>query len=92
MNLRRVSVLARRVMRQVWRDHRTVGLLLFGPMLVLWLGSLLFRTDPPVIPLGVVNEDKGLTVPMMGKVALGERIVEELIASDAFEVDRKSVV
>ena len=57
MNLRRVLALARRVMRQISRDRRTVGLLVFAPMLVLTLAAILFRTDPAAIPLGVVDED-----------------------------------
>ncbi len=86
MNARRVFALARRVMRQVLRDRRTVGLLVFVPMLVLTLGAILFRADPAAIPLGVVDEDEGLSISLAGKVALGERIAEELTASDAFDV------
>ena len=61
MNVRRVLILARRVMRQILRDRRTVGLLIFAPMLVLTLGAILFRAEPAPIPLGVVNEDRGMT-------------------------------
>lgn len=86
MNPRRIFILARRIMRQVSRDRRTIGLLVFGPMLVLTLGAILFRADPAAIPLGVVNEDEGLSIPMAGKISLGERIVEELAASDVFGV------
>ena len=86
MSPRRVLVLARRIMWQVLRDHRTVGLLVFAPMLLLALGAILFRADPAAIPLGVVDEDEGLSIPLAGKVALGERIAEELAASDAFDV------
>jgi ABC-2 type transport system permease protein len=86
MNSRRVFALARRVMRQVLRDRRTVGLLVFVPMLVLTLGAILFRADPAVTPLGVVDEDAGLSVPLAGKIRLGERIARELAASDTFDV------
>lgn len=85
MNVRRVLVLARRVMRQVLRDRRTVGLLLFAPMLVLTLGAILFRAEPALIPLGVVDEDRGMTT-LAGKVILGQGIVEELEASGAFDL------
>jgi len=85
MNVRRVLVLARRVMRQVLRDRRTVGLLLFAPMLVLTLGAILFRTEPALIPLGVVDEDRGMTT-LAGKVVLGQGIVEELEAGGAFDL------
>jgi ABC-2 type transport system permease protein len=86
MNVRRVSALARRIMRQVLRDRRTVGLLVFAPMLMLALGAVLFRADPAVVPLGVVNEDKGLSIPLAGKISMGERIADELAANDVFDV------
>lgn len=86
MNSRRVLTLARRVMRQVLRDRRTVGLLVFVPMLVLALGAILFRTEPTAIPLGVVNEDEGFSVPLAGKFDLGGRIADELAAGDWFDV------
>lgn len=86
MNTRRIWALARRVMRQISRDRRTVGLLVFAPMLVLSLGAILFRADPAAIPLGVVNEDEGLSVPLAGKISMGERIADELAANDTFDV------
>jgi len=86
MNLFRVLSLARRVIRQISRDHRTVGLLAFGPMLVLVIGAMLFRADTPTILLGVVNEDVGINVPLIGSLNLGERIAESLSDSGYFEV------
>ena len=86
MNTRRIFALARRVMRQVSRDRRTVGLLVFVPMLVLALGAILFRTELATIPLGIVNEDEGLSIPLMGKISLGKRIADELAASQAFDL------
>lgn len=83
MNVRRVLTLARRVMRQILRDRRTVGLLLFAPMLVLTLGAILFRAEPALIPLGVVDEDRGMAT-LKGKVILGQGIVEDLDAGGAF--------
>ena len=61
MSSRRILTLARRVMRQVLRDRRTVALLVVGPMLILTLGAILFRSEPAAIPLGVVDEDRGVT-------------------------------
>jgi ABC-2 type transport system permease protein len=72
-------------MRQVLRDRRTVALLVVGPMLILTLGAILFRSEPAAIPLGVVNEDQGLT-SAMGAVQLGQRISDELAAGDVFSV------
>jgi ABC-2 type transport system permease protein len=84
MNARRILTLARRVIRQVLRDRRMVGLLVFVPMLVLTLGAFLFRSEAAEIPLGVVNEDRGLTTPLTGELVIGQRIVDELAAGDTF--------
>ena len=86
MNARRIFTIAIRVIRQVIRDRRTVALLILGPMLVLTLGAILFRADPAKIPLGIVNEDMGMNSPLIGSISLGNRIQEELISSESFDV------
>lgn len=84
MNLVRVLTLARRVMRQVLRDRRTVGLLLVGPMIILSLGAVLFRSELAAIPMGVVQEDQGSALPGGLAIVLGQRVSDELAAGDAF--------
>jgi len=86
MSGRRVLTIARRVMRQVTRDRRTVALLVLAPMLVLTLGAILFRSKPAPIPLGVVNDDQGITSPVVGTIDLGQRITDTLAAGDALDV------
>jgi len=86
VNTRRAAVLARRVIRQLVRDRPTMALVLLGPMLVLTLGSILFRAEPATVPLGVANDDQGLTVPLVGEIVLGQRIADELAAGGAFTV------
>jgi ABC-2 type transport system permease protein len=86
MNIRRVSALAQRVMRQILRDVRTVTLLIVAPMLLLSLGAVLFRSDPPRLSLGIVNEDAGVPLPSVGTLVLGDRIVRRLADSDAFDL------
>ncbi|MFN2241607.1 MAG: ABC transporter permease [Anaerolineae bacterium] len=86
MNARRIFTLARRVMRQVLRDRRIVALLIIGPMLVLTLGAILFRAEPAAVPLGIVNEDQGLTTPLTGKLVIGQLIVDELASGDTFDL------
>jgi ABC-2 type transport system permease protein len=73
-------------MRQILRDHRTVALLVFAPMLMLTLGAILFRSDPAPIPIGAINDDQGLTSPIVGTIELGQRISDELTASEALNV------
>ena len=86
MSLRRVAILAGRVVRQIGRDLRTVALLVFVPMLVLALGAVLFRSEPKPLALGVVNEDRGRSIPLVGDFCLGDRIVESLVRGGAFDL------
>jgi ABC-2 type transport system permease protein len=86
MSARRALTIARRVIRQLIRDRRTVALLFIGPLVALTLGAILFRTDPARMPLGVVNQDQGVTTPLAGSINLGGRIVEELAANDSLDV------
>lgn len=86
MSSRRILTLAQRVIRQVLRDHRTVALIVFAPLLILTLGAILFRSKPGPIPLGVVNEDRGMASPVGGTIDLGQRVTDELAAGDTFTV------
>ena len=81
MDMQRVLTLARRVITQIVRDRRTVGLIFVGPILVLALAGALIKSSPQDIPLGVVNEDEGV-----GPLSLATLIVQELQDSDTFEV------
>jgi len=84
--IQRVLALARRVITQVFRDKRTVALVVFVPMLMLYLGAALFRAEPTPIPLGVVNEDKGVIILPINKIVVGESITDELAKSDVFKL------
>lgn len=86
MNGKRVLTLARRIVRQISHDRRTMALVILAPMLMLTLGAILLRAEPVPISLGVVNEDQGLTVPGTGTIALGQRLDDALAASDDFSV------
>ena len=86
MSARRVWVLAKRVMQQVLRDHRTVALIIVVPILMLTLGAILFRAEPAAILIGVVNHDQNVTSPVMGSLNLGQRIIDALSESDAFQL------
>ena len=86
MRGKRIFTIARRVVRQVIRDKRTLALLFLAPILVLTLGAILFRAEPPRVPLGVVNEDQGITSPLTGSINLGQHIEEELASSDSLEI------
>jgi ABC-2 type transport system permease protein len=86
MRSSRAFIIARRVITQVFRDKRTVGLVVFVPMLMMALGAVLFRAEPTSIPLGVVNEDEGVSIPLLPKVVIGELIEDELRKGEVFTV------
>jgi len=86
MNARRVWILGRRIIQQIVRDRRMIALLVFIPILVLTLGALLFRAKPAAIPLGVVNEDQGQSLPSGIKISLGAYVTQELGRSGTFAV------
>jgi ABC-2 type transport system permease protein len=92
MNRKRVIKIAWRVVRQVMRDRRTVALLFIGPILVLTLGAILFRAEPARLPLGIVNEDKGITSPLTGPISLAGFIVEELSSNVSLDIIELSQV
>ncbi len=50
MSGRRIFALARRVIRQISRDRRTIFLLMVVPMFVLAIGAILLRAEPAPIP------------------------------------------
>lgn len=55
-------------------------------MLVLTLGTILFRSEVTAIPLGVVIEDQGIVSPIMGELQLGQRIADVIAVSDTFNL------
>ena len=89
MKARRIFSLARRVIRQIMHDRRTVALVFVMPIFLITLGAILFRAKMAAIPLGVVNEDEGVTVRYLsGAITLdtGRRIVDELQAGEVFDL------
>lgn len=49
----RVFAIVKRILRQFYRDKRTLGLMLFAPMLVLLLMKLVLHGDNPTLLIGV---------------------------------------
>lgn len=87
MSAGRIFAIARRVIRQILRDHRTVGLLLVVPTVLLTLGAILFRAEPAPMSLGIANRDQPVAVPMAARpIAIGEQIAAQLAADSVFRV------
>jgi ABC-2 type transport system permease protein len=83
---RHILALAGRVARQIVRDHRTMGLFLVVPTIILALAALLLRADPASVPLGVIDEDVPISVPLVGDVSLAARIVNTLQHTEGVSV------
>ncbi len=83
MSTQRVIALARRVFRQIFRDHRTVALFLIGPIIMILLAMILFRAEARPAALGIVNEDEGASILLFGEISLADLIINELDKSDA---------
>lgn len=86
MNFNRVLTLARRVMRQISRDRRTMGLFMIVPLGVLALAAILLRSEMGAIPLGVINQDEGVNIVLLGEMSLADRIIEALGETESLEV------
>ncbi len=79
MWLKRILILARRVIQQFAADRRTMALIIIAPLVVLTFAGILMRTDTSNVSIGVVLLDQGATVPLLNtKVNLGQRLVDNL--------------
>lgn len=83
MNGKRILALARRVIRQIANDRRTLALVIFAPMMMLALGAILFRAEAAPVSIGIVNADEGISIPGGGEVNLGRRIANALAENEA---------
>lgn len=86
MSGKRILTLARRVIRQLANDRRTLALVIFAPMLMLTLGAILFRAEPAAVPIGLVNDDQGMAIPGGVEVNLGRRIADVLAENEAISL------
>ncbi len=73
MSARRTLAITGRLLAQFRHDHRTLGLLLVAPLVILGIFALLFRTDAVLPRVAALDLDEG---------PLGAAIVEELEASE----------
>ncbi len=84
MNPARVIALARRIVQQFRRDHRTLALLFVAPIIILaLLGYLLRSQETSTLRLGVLNNDT--PVAGLGFSAAG-RLIDQLKTSDRLAV------
>ena len=82
MNSSRIRALAKRVIAQFRRDHRTMGLLFVVPIVIVSLLALIMRSSSGNTSLGVVNQDQGI----LGGVGPGSVLVAALKTNDALTI------
>lgn len=84
MQPRRVLAIARRLISQIRRDHRSVGLIFVVPMLVMGLLGYILRIESGRLAIGIVAQDQGLVLPTGARIAAAERLVEILGEREPF--------
>lgn len=84
MQPRRVLAIARRLISQIRRDHRSVGLIFVVPMLVMGLLGYILRIESGRLAIGIVAQDQGLVLPSGARIAAAERLVEILGEREPF--------
>ena len=80
MNPRRVAAVAQRIALGFRRDHRSLGLLIVAPLLVLTLVGLLWGSTQTTIPTVAIASDR-MNMP----AAIGTRVVDGLLKSSAIK-------
>lgn len=84
MNFARVLALARRIVQQVRRDHRTLGLLFGAPIVILaLLGYLMRSQESGTFTLGIRNADRPVA-PL--NISIAGRLIDTLQKSDRLVV------
>ncbi|MBI2845962.1 MAG: ABC-2 transporter permease [Chloroflexi bacterium] len=78
----RTLTVAWRIITQIRRDHRTVGLIFIVPMVVIGLLGYIIRLPAEDINLAIVNEDQGFSSPLGMSFSLGDELVEALQESE----------
>lgn len=78
MSLYRILMLARRVIQQLLADRRTIALILIVPLIVITVAGVLVGAQSSSINIGVVQQDQGASVMLLGDVNLGQRLVDTL--------------
>jgi ABC-2 type transport system permease protein len=87
MNRSRIRALAKRVIFQFRRDHRTMGLLFVVPIIIVSLLALILRSSAGPTSLGVVNQDQGI----IGGVGPGTVLVTALRANEKLSITDMSL-
>lgn len=78
MQLSRVFAIARRLISQIRRDHRSVGLIIVVPMFVMGLLGYILRLENQGLAIGIAAEDQGILLPTGARISAADRLMEML--------------
>jgi len=85
MQRRRLTAMAARVITQIRRDHRSMGLIFVVPMVVMWLLGYILRLDTGPQEFAVVVYDTGAVLPNGARVLAAEELIGAL--GDAEDIE-----
>jgi len=83
----RVFAIARRLISQIRRDHRSVGLIIVVPMFVMGLLGYILRLENQGLAIGIADEDQGILLPTGVRISAAARLVELLGERDELAVE-----
>jgi ABC-2 type transport system permease protein len=84
MQRKRLWAMAVRVITQIRRDHRSLGLIFVVPMVVMGLLGYILRLDTGPLEFGVVIHDTGAVMPNGARVLAAEELISTLNDEDDF--------
>ncbi len=83
----RVFAIARRLISQIRRDHRSVGLIIVAPMFVMGLLGYILRLENQGLAIGIAAVDQGIVLPTGARISAADRLIELLGERDELSVE-----
>jgi ABC-2 type transport system permease protein len=87
MNLQRIMAITGRIIAQFRRDHRTLGLVIIAPLLIMAIFGYVFRSqEDQTVNVAVVSQDN----PSAGQASLAGPIIDNLKTKDTLRITEMS--
>lgn len=84
--LNRIIGTAKRILEQLTRDRRTIGLLVVAPALVIFIYGNAFAGNVEHVKTGYINADQGIVTGEIFTVKMGDIIIEKLDTDKTFDL------
>ena len=79
MKVTRVLVITRRIFLGLRRDRRSLGLMLFAPILAMCVFGIAFSGDVKDVDIIIVNQDEGVYIPQMNmSISISKEIIKNM--------------